>query len=520
MRRSLGAALALLAALTSSTLTARSATAEPAAPLRILIIGVYVGLGSSGDWTWRYRLWEMLRSSGVSFDLVGPHDDLFDNRTYALGSQEYADPDFDRDHAARWGMAMAFPDIPIADLMADYRPDVVIETRGYNDLTWLEGRPAELLAAMAEEVADARAVDPSVDCVLGQLPQVWKPNVSTFNAALPALAAAQSQPGSPVVAAATGTGFVEGVDTWDIAHYSATGEVRFAAAIADSLAALGVGDGAGTLPTVSNGHWGGAVLEAEPGERSASLTWDDPPGASAEYIWRRDQTLGDAWVRLAVPVSDRSWTARGLVEGHRYQFRLQATKGSIVADGYSNVAEVVPTAPPVPGRPSQVVVAPGLHRLDLTWAPVPGATAYDVSWVGRKLQLRGQATVASPAAAITNVLAGERYDVTVTARNGDGWGPAATVVGVPRGPTVAAPARLRARQTGAHRALLTWRHRAAASSYSVEVRRRGHWAPVRTVVATALVVRGLPRGVARFRVRPWHQFVAGRWSHEVRVRMQ
>ena len=89
---------------------------------------------------------------------------------------------------------------------------------------------------MADEVAAARAVDPSVEFVLGQLPQVWKPNVSTFNAALPMFAAAQSQPGSRVVAAATGSGFVEGVDTWDVAHYAATGEVRFAAGVADALA--------------------------------------------------------------------------------------------------------------------------------------------------------------------------------------------------------------------------------------------------------------------------------------------
>jgi hypothetical protein len=54
----------------------------------------------------------------------------------------------------------------------------------------------------------------------------------------------------------------------------------------------------------------------------------------------------------------------------------------------------------------------------------------------------------------------------------------------------------------------------------VEVRRRGRWEPVRAVVATALVVRGLPRGVATFRVRPWHQLVAGRWSDEVRVRLR
>ena len=50
-------------------------------PVRIMIIGDSVAQGSSGDWTWRYRLWQTLTSSGVPFDLVGPHDDLFDVAT-------------------------------------------------------------------------------------------------------------------------------------------------------------------------------------------------------------------------------------------------------------------------------------------------------------------------------------------------------------------------------------------------------------------------------------------------------
>lgn len=612
MRRSLGAALALLAALTSLTPSAAEAAAPD--PVRIMIIGDSVAQGSSGDWTWRYRLWQTLTSSGVPFDLVGPHDDLFDVATYEFGSQAYADPAFDRDHAARWGMALAFPDVSMTELMTDYQPDVVIETRGYNDLTWLQGQPSEVLAAMADEVAAARVVDPSVEFVLGQLPQVWKPNVSTFNAELPVFAAAQSQPGSRVVAAATGSGFVEGVDTWDLAHYAATGEVKFAAGIADALAGLGVGTGAGAPPTVVNGHWGDAALAVAPGEREARLSWTVPPGAPEQVVWSRDLTSCTDWARLPVALLGTSWDFGGLAPGHRYEIRLQAAKGSAINDGFSNVVWVVPTGPadpsprlgcaptslavtpgvnrltvgwaavptassydvtwasdvpgdggtrnvsggpvvlaglvggrqyrvsvqarndavgagaaavapgtpamPAPGRPGRVVVKPGSHRLDLSWAPAPGATSYDITWTGRELGMRGSASVTSPAVAITHVLAGERYDVTVIARNASGAGPVATAVGVPRGPRVAPPARLRAEQIGAHRAMLTWRPRPAASSYEVQVRRRGHWAPVRTVVALTTVVRGLPRGTAAIRVRSWHQLVPGAWSHAVRIRMR
>jgi hypothetical protein len=602
--------VALLCALVGLP-SAASAVPEP---VKILVVGDSVAQGSAGDWTWRYRLWQSLEESGVEVDFVGPRDDLFDNVSEQLGSQAYADPGFDRDHAARWGMAMDEPDVSMGDLVEEYHPDVVVEARGVNDLLYRLGA-AELTEVLADEIEEARAVDPDVDFVVGQLPQTWLNHVVAYNAGLPDAAASLSDDDSRVVVAATGSGFAQGVDTWDPAHLAATGEVKMAAGVADALAALGVGDGAGTAPAVVNGHWGEAVLEAEPGVRSAQLSWAAPPGAREEYVWTRDATAGEDWSRLPFPLTGTSWDAGGLVPGHVHEFRLQSAKGTAVSPGYSNVVGVVPTSGPVspphapasvavtpgdnqltvtwaavptassydvtwtsdlpggsgmtsaasgplvlpglmagreytvsvvarndggssapvvargtptgsavtgphsPGRPGRVVVSPGSHRLGVTWAPVAGATAYDVTWGGRRLGMRGSAVVTSPAARITHVLAGERYDVTVTARNAVGSGPAAKAVGVPRGPKVPAPARLRAEQIAAHRALLTWRHRAAATSYSVEIRRHGRWEPVRTVVATALVVRRLPRGVAGFRVRPWHQLVAGRWSREVRVRI-
>ncbi|GAA4759139.1 hypothetical protein GCM10023350_51450 [Nocardioides endophyticus] len=614
MRRSLGAALVLLTALTSLT---PAAVAAPPDPVRIMIVGDSVVQGSAGDWTWRYRLHQMLDAAGVDVDFVGPHTDVFDNVSGELGSQAYADPAFDdREHAARWGATLSEPADSMASLVEEFDPDVVVEARGFNDLGWM-GLPAEEVDDLvSDEIAEARAAAPEVDFVVAALPQDWSEEIGSYNASLPALAAGLSGPDSSVVVSDTGHGFEEYVDTWDPAHLAATGEVKMAAGVAEALAELGIGTGAGTLPVVRNGHWGGATLAVAPGERKAALTWSGPPGAREELVWTRDLTACADWIRLPVALEGTSWEATGLVPGHRYDFRLQAAKGTAISDGFSNVVGVVvagsdpwprqacapttvvatpglnrltvdwapvstatsydviwtsdvpgdngarsvaggpvvlgglvggrvyrvsvaarnaapgsgaavvtqgtPTAPaPEPmGRPSRVVVAPGSHRLDVTWSPAAGATAYDVTWAGRKLHLRGQAAVSGPAVAITNVLAGERYDVTITPLNAAGSGPAVTVVGVPRGPEVAAPTQLRARQTGAHRALLTWRHRPAASSYSVQVRRRGRWEPVRTVVATALVVRGLPRGVASFRVRPWHQLVAGRWSHEVRVRMR
>ena len=122
---------------------AAAAAPPPAAdPVRILVVGDSMTQGSSGDWTWRYRLWQHLAGHGVPVDFVGPRDDLWDNVTGLFGSHAYVDPAFDSDHAARWGRSMTLVeadkgDIPIGQLVTDYHPDVVVEMLGVNDLQFL-----------------------------------------------------------------------------------------------------------------------------------------------------------------------------------------------------------------------------------------------------------------------------------------------------------------------------------------------------------------------------------------------
>src|SRR5262245_42446727 len=75
---------------------AGSTPARAADPVRILLVGDSMTQGSSGDWTWRYRLWQHLSEHGVSFDLVGPRTDLWEYVEAHDGSQAYIDPNFDR----------------------------------------------------------------------------------------------------------------------------------------------------------------------------------------------------------------------------------------------------------------------------------------------------------------------------------------------------------------------------------------------------------------------------------------
>src|SRR5215469_9183992 len=73
---------------------------------RIMIVGDSITQGSSGDYTWQYRLYEHLRADGVSPRMVGPYSWLFNNVTNVQGDCSYADPKFERANDAMWGMTL------------------------------------------------------------------------------------------------------------------------------------------------------------------------------------------------------------------------------------------------------------------------------------------------------------------------------------------------------------------------------------------------------------------------------
>lgn len=375
--------------------SAHAVDEEPSSTaVRILIVGDSVTQGSSGDWTWRYRLWRHLQESGVVVDFVGPRTDLWDLRANGPGATSYADPDFDRDHAARWGMWSGFPDTPIATLVAAHQPDVVITMVGVNDI--LYGRsPLATADDTAALVAAARAVDPDLAFVVAEATQHWFTGVPQFNAALGPVAAAAATAESPVVVASAAAGYDELQDTWDHSHANARGEVKIAAAVADALATLGVGDPADrplVLPPV--GPRSGPSLSSSSGDGSATLTWQGGPGATSHLLWTRDVTAGGEWTLAADELpGDGTRTLAPLVNGRRYQYRLQPVKGDDQPEGdvFSAVVDVTPTAP-LPPSPTVSLAAPrdvrsaaGRRCARLAWDRVAHASSY---WVQRRVDGR------------------------------------------------------------------------------------------------------------------------------------
>lgn len=382
LRGLVGAALASALLVAPVTAADHAGAADDPAPVRVLLVGDSVTHGSAGDWTWRYRLWQHLTATGTAVDFVGPYDDLFDNVENHPGDHSYNDPAFDRDHAARWGMTFAFPVNDIGDLVSTYDPDVVVESLGVNDLTFLDQEPDAVAEDVRDFVAAARAAKPGVDVVLGRQPQTWYARVPGFNALLEDVAVELDDEASRVVVAEVDAGFAKVTHTWDNAHANAQGELLIAAAVADALAVLGLGEPyPRPLPTLPLGPRQAPVLTATATDGGAALTWSRPPGADREVVWLRDLTRGTRWQRLPDEVAEphtAAYRLTGLVNGHRYAVELQPAKGFWPAapDVRSTRVNVRPL-PPLPGRVRvRSAWSPRADRVRVVGTVASGASRY------------------------------------------------------------------------------------------------------------------------------------------------
>lgn len=338
--KSLGALIATLVC--AALLGAPSGPATAQEPVRVLIVGDSVTIGTAGEYTWRFRLWQHLTRSGVTVDFVGPRNDVYDNVTKREGSQAYLDPDFDRDHAASWGESLVRPHVSIEDLVATYQPDVVVEMLGTNDVAY--GWPAATnQQGVRDFAAAARAADPDLKLVMVPLLRTWTPGVTEFNQDLITLASEFNTALAPAVTATLGRGFTSREDTWDGSHPNAQGEIKVAAAVADALAALGVGPAyPRPLPYVKVGpRKPGKLFARVEGDR-VKLRWRNPPGATGARVFAKDLTAHTGWEDVSRAVLGNRWTAKRLEGGHRYAFKMLPMKGFLTAanDEWSNQVRV------------------------------------------------------------------------------------------------------------------------------------------------------------------------------------
>nr|WP_040687679.1 lipase [Nocardiopsis lucentensis] len=359
----------------------------PDGRLRLMVVGGSLTQGSSGDYTWRYRLWRHLGESGVDADFVGPYDDV-----YGLAEGEfdhaYADADFDTDHAARWGTTARDLADDVALVAAEHEPQYLLLLAGLEDI--LAGGGADhALAGVGETVSTVRVALAEVRFVIGELPPVEgtgddariNEEIRRFNMGVVDLAEQLTSQTSPVVVARVAADYVPSRDNWDETHPNARGELRIAAAFADALAEpLGVGrDFPRPLPTVATGPRAAPEPDAEESADGLVLSWDAVPGATDyRVVQRRLGPDPDEAVVLPTDVEAdgdrRSVLVGALLSGARYEFVVRQYKGR--DEGERSAPLSLVWDPDPPPAPTGVRVVDG--GATVLWDAVEGATHYEV----------------------------------------------------------------------------------------------------------------------------------------------
>ncbi|MEV6445471.1 fibronectin type III domain-containing protein [Amycolatopsis sp. NPDC051716] len=458
-----------------------SAQVRLALPTEVMVVGDSISQGSAGDFTWRYRFDKHETAAGAQLSLVGPRDDLFDNVAGTWNDNHtYADPAFAQHHDAIWGESMGGAAARIQDDVAAHHPDYLLVLLGINDLGFGMSDPAGTEESLRKFVANARQADPGVQFVFGTLlpnqrtqsEAGYAASVADFNARLRRTTEELSTEDSQLYVAETGKDIVPADDLWDGTHPNARGEVKIAAAFADSLAGnFSVGAPyPRPYPAVPLGPQVAPQLTAAPGNNQADLSWTLSPGATGYYVHTKDVTAGGTtFTRLPYPVPGPAWTAGLLTNGHTYEFQLKATKGT--AEGvFSTIATVTPTGP-APGAVTDLSASPGDGFATLSWTPVANATGY---YVSRKNVTAGETTftqlpwpVSGPTWVAELLNPGETYQFQLQATNGDIRGALSNVAAVAvTGVTPNAVTNLSA-SPGNGTATLSWTLSPGATGYYV-----------------------------------------------------
>ncbi|MFC9845875.1 SGNH/GDSL hydrolase family protein [Streptomyces sp. NPDC060223] len=211
--------------------------------LRFMPVGDSMTIGSAGEHTWRYRMWQHLREAYAGpFRIVGPRETLYDKATESPDSYEYADPDFPRAHLAGWGEGWLHMTPLIREAVRSQRADILLVSLGLIDLGFYTNAAQTADNARAF-IAEARAANPRIRMVvLPVTPNVraesdatFAAEVAAFNELLAKTVADLDEPRSPLLLTSPPSPYDVNLDTYDGTHPNESGEHRIAEVFAEAM---------------------------------------------------------------------------------------------------------------------------------------------------------------------------------------------------------------------------------------------------------------------------------------------
>lgn len=208
-----------------------------------MFVGDSITIGSAGEHTWRYRLWQHLRDScGHPFTFVGPRETLHDPSTDAPTSYAYADPGFPRAHLAGWGEGWHHMAPLIGETVRTCRADVLLVSLGLIDLGFYTNaeQTADNVRAF---VAGARSANPRVRMAVMpvlhnirvEADETFAEQVARFNGLLAKTIADLDEPGSSLLLVPRPVSYDFHTDTYDGTHPNESGEHRITEAFAKAM---------------------------------------------------------------------------------------------------------------------------------------------------------------------------------------------------------------------------------------------------------------------------------------------
>jgi lysophospholipase L1-like esterase len=366
-------------------------TAVVDTPRRLLIAGDSITQGSSGDYTWRYRLWKKLATTApgrVTF--VGTKTQLYDNVNGRQGSPYYAVPFAGRAHSATWG-ALLYDEVDrVASEVASTGADTLVTMLGINDIVWQGASEADIKSMYRTYVERARAAAPGIDIVLCKVLSRYDffgreylqvDEARQVATAFTELAAEMNTSGERVVIADTLSGWDARLDTWDGTHPNPTGETLIAQRVSAALAKLGIGTASPSIYRTTKWKVRPAAPAVDAGAEEVTMAWNKlSTGATAMYLEYNLTNEKDGYQRLPYGIADQSsWHLAPLVAGGDYKFRTVPIKGFMT--GVAGAAsERTIAAKAFQRQAPSVNAAQSWHGFHGTWRSAENAQGYLLSF--------------------------------------------------------------------------------------------------------------------------------------------